>query len=144
MKLESIGRKDYVLIDANIFIEFILDQEKADECGIFLEKVKLGEIFAIFSTFNIDSVLIAMEREGLSEKDMKFFINAILVYRGLDIYSVTISDRFKAIENMKCGLDFEDSLTLQCAFSNGIKNIVSFDKHFDKIKKINRIEPREI
>jgi len=38
-------------------------------------------------------------------------------------------------------LDFDDSLVVSCMQNNGIKKIVSLDKHFDKVKVIERIKP---
>ena len=53
-----------------------------------------------------------------------------------------MNDRTKALDLMiKYKLDYEDSLILQCAFSTKSKEIVSFDKHFDKVQEIKRIEP---
>jgi len=76
---------------------------------------------------------------------MQHFLNAILSSVGLTFYSHINSDRLGAIKNMeKYGLDFEDSMTLQAAISTGSTEIISFDKHFDNIPGIKRVEPAEI
>ena len=129
-----------MLIDANIFLEFLLDQQEAQKCFEFLEKVREGSIHAVVSAFTIDGILIALEKHnqaGIMEK----FLRSLISHRGIRIYTPTIDDRLKAINHISLGLDFEDALTLQCAISNNEKEIVSFDKDFDKIKLIKRIEP---
>jgi len=41
-------------------------------------------------------------------------------------------------------LDFDDSVVLSYMKSLKIKKIVSFDKHFDTISQISRIEPSNL
>ena len=130
-----------MLIDANIFLEFLLDQQEAQKCFEFLEKVREGVLQAVVSTFTIDGILIALERHHQNVEIMEKFLRSLISHRGIRIYTPTIDDRLKAINHISLGLDFEDALTLQCAISNNEKEIVSFDKDFDKIKLIKRIEP---
>ena len=42
------------------------------------------------------------------------------------------------------GLDFDDALALQIMKEKGIHNIISYDKDFDKIPNIKRIEPENL
>ncbi len=42
-----------------------------------------------------------------------------------------------------CSSDLEDALTLQCALTNKCKEIVSFDRDFDKVKEIKRLTPKD-
>ena len=37
-------------------------------------------------------------------------------------------------------LDFDDGLVVACMKNNGITKIASLDKHFDKVKDIQRIK----
>ncbi len=130
-----------MLIDANIFLELLLNQQEAQKCLNFLEKVREGAIQAVVSTFTIDSILIELERHQKNSEIMKRFLQSLLGHRGLRIYVPTINDRTLAISHMSFGLDYEDALTLQCAFSNNEKEIMSFDRDFDKIKIIKRVQP---
>ena len=51
-----------------------------------------------------------------------------------DVYdTLEISDKEK--------LDFDDALVISCMRNNNIKELVSYDKHFDKVKDIKRVEP---
>ena len=130
-----------MLIDANIFLEVLLKQEKYLICAEFLKKIQKGEAEAIITTFTIDGIILVLERHGQDTDSIKIFIHSLYNYAGLKIYVATMNDRLQAISHMLLGLDFEDALTLQCALSNNEKEIMSFDKDFDKIKLIKRIEP---
>ncbi len=130
-----------MLIDANIFLEVLLKQEKYLICAEFLRKIQEGEAEAIITTFTIDGIILALERHGQDTKSMKIFIHSLFNYAGLKIYVATIKDRLQAISHMSLGLDFEDALTLQCTLSNNEKEILSFDRDFDKIKIIKRVQP---
>jgi len=72
---------------------------------------------------------------------MEKFLRRISGHKGMRIYMPTMNDRLQAVKHMTLGLDFEDALTLQSAIANNEKEIVSFDKDFDKVKAIKRIVP---
>ncbi|MBI2580201.1 PIN domain-containing protein, partial [Candidatus Woesearchaeota archaeon] len=97
---------------------------------------------AVVSTFTIDSILIELERHQHDAEIMKRFLQSLLGHKGLRIYVPTMDDRLKAIAHLALGLDFEDALTLQSAIANNEKEIMSFDKDFDKIKSIKRTQPQ--
>lgn len=130
-----------MLIDTNIILEILLKQQKAQTCFNFLEKVRSGEINALVSTFTLDSILIELQRNNYNAEFMRSFILSLLSHKGLKIYMPSIDDRLKAIAHLALGLDFEDALTLQCAISSNEDEIMSFDKDFDKIKSIKRVQP---
>ena len=131
-----------MLIDANIFLELFLNQEKAENCRIFLNKTFSGEEKAIVSTFTIDSIIITLETKKVSYEKISLMIAKIMQSEGIAIYRPTLKDRAKSLQLIKkYSLDYEDALTLQCAISTDCKNILSFDKHFNKVKEIKRIEP---
>ncbi|MBI2451882.1 type II toxin-antitoxin system VapC family toxin [Candidatus Pacearchaeota archaeon] len=130
-----------MLIDANIFLEILLEQEKAEKCRKALIEVEKGKE-ATTTNFTIDSIIIVMNRKKATLSKIKLFIMSILSYKSLRIYHQTLRDRVHALDWMKkYNLDYEDALTLQSAISTGSKEILSFDSDFDKIKEIKRIEP---
>ncbi|MBI2632041.1 type II toxin-antitoxin system VapC family toxin [Candidatus Pacearchaeota archaeon] len=131
-----------MLVDANIFLEFLLNQERAKEAVIFLNKILIGNISAYISSFTIDSIILTLYRNKIKIEDMRIFLKKLLRSKGFDIYQLTMKDRFLAFHHLEeYGLDYEDAITLQCALSAGCKEIVSFDSDFDKVKEIKRIEP---
>ena len=129
-----------MLIDANIFLEFLLGQKEAQKCFEFLEKVREGAIQAVVSTFTIDGILIAMEKHHHDAKIMEKFLSSLSGHKGLKIYMPTLNDRHEAIRHMARGLDFEDALTIQSAIASNETEIISLDKHLDKVKLIKRIQ----
>ncbi len=131
-----------MIIDSNIFLEVLLKQEKSENCKVFLNKTISGEIEGIVPDFVIDSILLIMKRDSINTKEMKMFLQKLMKSRGIRIYSIGMKDRVKALNLIDSyGLDYEDALVLQSAIATDSEEIVSFDKHLDKIKGLKRIEP---
>ena len=136
------GRWITHLIDANIFLEIELKQERLQNCEAYLRKVRDGEIDAITTNFIVDTVSILMDDTGCDPAEIRIFNLSLLKYKGLSVYDLTMTDRVVATEHMKrFKLDFDDATAYAAMMSTGIAQIVSMDKHFDKIPNIKRIEP---
>jgi len=132
-------------VDSNVFLELELDQERADECEIFLNKVRKGVLRAITTGFHIDSILIVMENYGKSPSDLEIFLSSLLGYKGLEVYTLSILDRISATRWMdKLNLDLDDAIAYHVMKKLNIIKIVSYDRHFDSIKDITRLEPSEL
>mgnify|MGYP001098694406 CR=1 FL=1 len=133
------------LIDANIFLELMLDQARADECEKFLTAVEVGSKEAFITDLTLDSVLIIMEDKGKDATELATFISSIATYRGLRLYWLSLVDRLHATVHMsRTGLDFEDSTTLEASRRLSAEGIVSFDKDFDGIHDTRRLEPKDL
>ncbi len=131
-----------MLIDANIFLEILLDQKKSEKCKNFLRKIQTNQKQAFISSFTIDTIILSMYRNKTPVTKIKIFLQSLRNFQGLKFYNITFRDRILALDLIKKhGLDYEDAITLQSAFSNDCKQILSFDKHFNKVKKIERVEP---
>lgn len=99
----------------------------------------------MIADFEVDSIMLVMQRYKKSWSDIRKFLLSLLRYKSLEIYNLTISDKIKATKHVKnFRLDIEDSLVLQSALSNGIKEIVSLDPDFDKVKIIKRLMPSDV
>ena len=132
-------------VDSNVFLELELDQERADECEIFLNKVRKGVLRAITTGFHIDSILIVMENYGKSPSDLEIFLSSLLGYKGLEVYTLSILDRISATRWMdKLNLNLDDAIAYHVMKKLNIIKIVSYDRHFDSIKDITRLEPSEL
>ncbi len=117
-------------------------QERAEECKAILRDIQIGKKKAILTNFTIDTILIAIGRNKIAIEKRLIFLRSIIRYRGLTIYEVSLMGRFLALQLIeRYKLDYEDAITLQTAFSNNAKEILSLDKHFDKVKQIKRVEP---
>ena len=131
------------LIDANIFLELELGQKKSLECQELLNMVKDGKIEAIISDITIDSIVIVMENFKKTWREIAIFLTSLLMYKGLRIHSLNMADKIAAAELMgKYSLDFEDSAVLQILVSRShLKGLISYDRDFDNIPGIKRLEP---
>ena len=134
-----------LLIDANIFLELLLDQARADECERFLAAVEEGTQETFITDLILDSILIIMEEKGKTPSELATFISSVATYKGLRLYWLSLVDRLHATVHMsQMGLDFEDSTTLEASRRLSTRGIVSFDKHFDGLPDIRRLEPKDL
>ena len=132
-----------ILIDANIFLEILLQQSRYRECEEFLEKVRKGEIDAFISRFSLYSIELIMIRYG-KMNELRIFLSLLSTFRGLTIISTSPIDNLHILEVMKkFNLDFDDALNYYIVKKYQLKGIVSFDKHFDKTD-IKRLEPVDL
>jgi predicted nucleic acid-binding protein len=147
MKPEKLGQLKQLqtakyLVDANVFLEVELDQEKADVCEKVLRKFQIGELDSLLVDFTIDTIAIIMESYGKKWSEIRVFLSSLLGYRGIRIHFSSLLDRIAATNHMKnYELDFDDALALQAMKENRIENIISYDKDFDKIPHVKRIQP---
>ena len=133
-----------VFLDVNIFLELLLEQEGQEECLKFFNSIKDGKIEAYTSDFIIFGTTLILERNGKKPNEIKQFLEDVFSIKGLNLFILTPSDMINAAQNMKkYNLTLEDSYSLQGALVNKIKNFVSFDKDFDRVKPIERLEPKD-
>jgi len=132
------------LIDANIFLELQLEQSKSAECKEFLSLVSNGKIEAATTDFILDSIAVVMEDKKAGPEDIRKFFVSLSLFKGLYIHNLDLRGRIAAAQKMsKEDLDFDDSTSLVAMEEMKIKEIVSFDRDFERVKGIARVEPRE-
>ena len=131
-----------MLLDTNIFLEVALGQEHADACASLLLGVHEGEVHALITDFQVDSILTVLENYGNDGPQLRSVIASLIALKGLEIYTLTMYDRMKATGFMEeYRLDFDDSCVYQAMLSNEIEELYSYDSHFDPVPGITRIEP---
>ncbi|MBI4918317.1 type II toxin-antitoxin system VapC family toxin [archaeon] len=136
------GEIDLVFIDANIFLEIALRNEKSELCKQYIRKFLSGEVKAFTSDFIIYACLLSIQNKAKNSELMKDFLTFIDNLVGLEIHRPSPFTVANSVELMsKTKLDFDDSLVVACMDDLKIKKLVSLDKHFDKIEGIKRIEP---
>lgn len=127
-----------IFVDANIFLEIFLKDVKSEECKKFLKSEEKSDL--VTSDFLIYSCLIGVENKLTDSVSLQ---NAILFFNGipnLRILRPSFDELYSSVEIMvKYKLDFDDSLVVACMRNYGIKELVSLDKDFDKVKEIKRI-----
>lgn len=130
------------LIDTNIFLEFLLDQERADEAETLLKELNEGKISAFITTFTLHSIEVILFSSGHVDLLISF-IEQLSNFKGLTIYPTNLEEEYEIVQlTKKLKLDFDDSLHYYVAKKLNLQ-LVSFDKHFDKVD-IARKEPKDI
>lgn len=96
-------------IDANIFLDIILDDEKSEQCKSFLTKIKNDNIQALTTDFLIYSCLLQIQYKIKSQEKMKQFLSFVNELKGLKIIRPSINEMYKVcIISKKYNLDFDD------------------------------------
>ena len=134
-----------LLLDANIILELLLDQDRADECAKLLTAIKDGDKEVIVTDLILDSILIVMESRGKSPSELATFLSSIAALKGLKLYWLSLTDRLQATEHMtKNRLDFEDATAYEVCHRLSLDGIVTFDKHFEGLPNLQRFEPQNL
>lgn len=130
-----------IFVDANIFLEIFLKDNKSDECKRFLKSMKEQNKILFTSDFVVYSCVINVQNNLKSLKSIK---NAIMFFNNfpnLRIIRPSFDDFYGTIEIMEENkLDFDGSLLVACMKNYGIKELASLDRHFDKVRDIERIK----
>lgn len=134
-----------LFIDANIFLEIQLSDERSEECKEFLRKIAAEDLSAATSGYIVYSCLLQISNKLNSAERMEKFITSLSEIKNLTILNPDLKTILTSLGLMKrYSLDFDDALAVSSMVTNKIKKLVSFDKHFDKVKEIERIEPRQV
>lgn len=121
----------------------MLSRSRKDACKRFLNALRDGKETGIVTDFSVYSIMVIMSSLGKLTQ-LRTFLMSLSAYKGLTIYTTTLSDKIRAIGIcLEKTLDVDDSIQYSAALSNDAKGIVSFDRHFDGLK-IPRIEPQAI
>ena len=130
------------LIDTNILLEFLLGQDKKEECISLFKKAISGDVKANVSKFSIYSIEIMLSKNNKINA-LKDFLIIIKNSKGLKVINTDTSDDERIIELMiEHNLDFDDALHCYICTLYNLK-IISYDKHFDKTP-IKRLEPVDV
>ena len=129
-----------LLLDTNIFLEVILDQERAKEARALLSKVEGHEFF--ISDYSLHSIGLLLFRRGQHEVFRQFLEDMIL---GVGVAVIGLSaQEMKGIIQVaqQFGLDFDDAYQYVVAERYGL-TIVSFDADFDRTERGRKV-PKDL
>ncbi len=131
-------------LDANIFLEVELGDTRSEECKKLFSEIYKQGIRATTSDFIVYTCLLQIENKS-SVNDMRDFIVFLDNMTNIEIHSPSYKTIYNAIDLMeKYKLDFEDALVVAIMTALNISELISFDKHFDKVKELKRLEPKDI
>ena len=117
------------LVDSNVWLERLLDQERAGEVGEFLGSVEAAQL--LITEFSLYSIGIALCRLGKDEV-FEDFVSDALVDSGVPRVRLDTQDFGQLLAaRQQFRLDFDDAYQYVAAAKAGA-TIVSFDKDLDR------------
>ena len=135
---QKISETPYV-VDTNIFVEFLLEQERADESLQAMERIERGELEAYVTSFALHSIAVILERHKDMDLLEKFF-DRVIQAKGLRVYQTEpIEEKSITALTRTVKLDFDDTLHYYVANTLGA-TLISFDRGFDTTD-LKRVEP---
>src|ERR671939_966356 len=98
------------LVDTNIFVEFLLEQERAEESTQIMECIERGELDAYVTSFALHSVAVILDRRNEIDLLEKFF-ERVIQAKGLQVYQTEpIEEKNITALTRTVKLDFDDTL----------------------------------
>lgn len=129
-----------LLLDANIALEIIFDQEKAEEAKGLLARAREHRFFISNYAFHTIGTILFRKKQ---QDGFGAFVKDFIMGSGVDIISLSEAEIEAVIKVSKeCNLDFDDAYQYAVAEKNNL-TLVSFDKDFDRTKR-GRKTPSEI
>ena len=129
-----------LLLDTNIFLEVILDQERAKEAQALLSEVEKYE-FSI-SDYSLHSIGLLLFRRGQHEV-FRQFLKDIILGVGVAVVALSAQEMEGLIQvAQRFSLDFDDAYQYVVAERYGL-TIISFDADFDRTER-GRKTPRDL
>jgi len=123
-------------LDTNIILRYLLGESQAEKieklflskARLFLPDVVFSEVYWVLSSFyKLEKKQIVEMLKSLLEQ------NSVVADQRVLLHTLRIFEE----ENVK----FVDAYIASVSLNKKIKEIYSYDKHFDKIKGIKRLEP---
>ena len=127
------------LADTNIFLEALLEQERANEVQEFLQSIDLDTIF--ITDFSLNSIGIAL----FNRKKYASFTSFVedMIVGGIHILSLSLEDLMTLnLLVQKFNPDFDDAYQYTVAERYNLQ-LISFDRDFDQTDR-GRKEPIDI
>jgi uncharacterized protein len=120
------------LVDTNIWLERLLNQEKSDEVGRFLNQVSGRDLSVTDFTFH--SICVILTRLAKNEVLLDF-VQDVFIDAAVRLVSLTPDESRTVVDAIdKYKLDFDDAYQYVAAERNEL-TLISFDRDFDKTDK---------
>ena len=131
------------LLDANIVLRHLLADhpDHSPRATAYLERIARGEIrVRVAETFVFDAVFVLERTAKRSKSDIRDDVRDLLDLPGIELPTKVrmrrALDRFAALN-----IAFVDAYQSVLMEELGLTDIVSFDRHFDRVPALRRIEP---
>jgi len=130
-------------IDTNIFIRFLTNDipEKADACEqLFREVVEKNENYFTTEMVIAEIIWVLESYYELSKKEVQEMVEKILITPFLFCPQKDLILNALTLYTDK-NIDYIDAYNASALKEQGINEVYSYDRHYDKIEWVNRIEP---
>ena len=125
------------LVDTNIWLERLLDQDRSDDVGRFLDKIPSDRLRV--TDFAVHSIGLILARLGRSD-DFRMFVQDVLIDGSVGLINLAPNELLQlAFVVGLYSLDFDDAYQYVAAKQNGLE-LVSFDADFDQTD-LDRMTP---
>ncbi len=133
-------------IDSNVFLRYLTNDDAAaqDAAARVFTKLAKGEEEGFTTDVHIHEVAYVLASKrlyALSHEEIRNRLRPLLLMSGLKIVNKKVCldalDIFAARE----ALDYADALAVASMRNRSIQNIYSFDKHFNRIEGVTRVDP---
>ena len=134
-------------LDTNVILRYLTrdDEAKAEACYQLFQRVKLGEeeLFTCEAVVTEVAYVLSSPRAPyrLSHEEVKARLLPILTLRSLRLPQKRVYLRALDLYASAPFLDFEDALAVVHMEHRGLTEIVSYDRDFDRVAGLRRIEP---
>ena len=134
------------LVAANINLRFLTrdDERKAAACRELFRRLQRGEELAMTSAVILQEVLYVLTSRNhyqLIHAEAAARLRPLLVLRGLQLPQKRLYLRALDLYGSFANLDFADAMCIARMEQEGIGEIYSYDRDFDAIPGIRRVEP---
>ena len=120
------------LIDTNVFLELMLEQQKAKSAREFFQRVDSTETcVSDFSLHSMGVILFRLKKREVFSQ----FLDDMVLNGGVQILRLELEDASRLVQAAELyDLDFDDAYQYVAADKFGLQ-IVSFDSDFDRTDK---------
>jgi predicted nucleic acid-binding protein len=134
-------------LDTNIIIRYLTgdDQVKSDACFALFQRVVRGEETLFTSETIVAEVAYVLSSSrgpyGITHGEIRDRLLPILALRGIRFPQKSVCLRALDIYAGSPFFDFEDALAIAHMEQQRIQEIVSYDRDFDRVAGVLRVEP---
>jgi predicted nucleic-acid-binding protein len=130
-------------IDANVILRYLTNDvpDQARRAGELLKKAEAGSEEVFLPDIILADIIWVLEGYYKQSRErIRNWITTILSLQGLEF-----SDKNAALNALDIyvdkGIDWSDAFTASQMVDRGITEVYSFDKHFNRVDGITRVEP---
>ena len=134
-------------LDTNVILRYLTrdDEAKAEACYELFQQVQRGEEELLTCEAIVTEVVCVLSSQRapyrLGHEEIRARLAPILTLRGLRLPQKRVYLRALDLYASAPFLDFEDALAVAHMERQGLSEIVSYDRDFDLVAAVQRVEP---